>query len=84
MYLAMLATTFSYLWFGWLLAFVIIEVAALILSRGKKPLGEDEGGTLSELVWRLTRKDGNIFFRIAAMFAFIGLGVVLVIHFFLL
>jgi disulfide bond formation protein DsbB len=73
---------FQWLWLAWLMMFVAIEVAALWLSRGKKPENEYQGGTLSELFWR-TMKDPNPYFRAVATGALIGLFIVLTFHFFI-
>lgn len=53
-YFATLATNYSLLWLGWVVGFVIIELAALYQERGKDISGY-KGGTLSELIWRITR-----------------------------
>lgn len=75
-YFASMATTFSIFWLGWLVLFCVIETAALIRERGKK-ITNYNGGTLSELVWRLTRTNRLV------MGIFLAFWVVLTYHFFI-
>lgn len=73
---ATMATTFSYFWLAWLMGFVVIELIALFMERGKK-IPDYNGGTLSELIWRLTRTNRLI------MAIFTTLWIVLTYHFFI-
>ena len=67
------ADLFAPLWLAWILAFVVIELAAIWYYR-KHPTEPRKGGTLSELVWRLKRYKLPVI--VLAVFA-----VVLLVHF---
>lgn len=75
MYFAHMHNGFSYLWLLWLIIFVVVELIALYRGRNKDSTGYT-GGTLSEVVWRLSRSN-KLF-----MIAFAGLWLVLTYHFF--
>mgnify|MGYP000648645435 CR=1 FL=1 len=51
-----LAEQFDNFWLYWIVAFIVIEGAALWLSR-KSMQRENQGGTLSELVRRITKQN---------------------------
>lgn len=73
---AALALTFQWFWLGWFILFVIIEGIALWLDRNKGDT-TDNGGTLSEVIWRVTNEN-KLFFAI-----FVAFWGVLAYHFFI-
>ena len=72
------AGTFQYIWLVWILAFVIIELAALWVYR-KHPTEEWKGGTLSELVWRSFKRRWYTFVILLVFLAVLGIHFVLAI-----
>jgi hypothetical protein len=66
--------TFSCLWLGWLALFIVVELVAL--KRGKGKLDGNNGGTFSELIWRLK---ANKFFMVFLVLFWVVLGY----HFFI-
>lgn len=77
---AALVTKFWPAWIAWLCTFLVIEFTALGL-RKKYPDVHDNGGTLSELVWWLTR--GSAWYHRLFLIVFAGFWLDLSAHFFL-
>lgn len=59
-----LQAVFIVLWIGWLAVFLIIETIAILLARkfdDKLDETQNDGGTFSSFVWRLTKRNMVIF-----------------------
>lgn len=70
---------FTWLWIGWIIAFVVIEGLALLWAKrmdDKNPDTKYDGGTLSELVWRFIKRYSLV------TFLFAGFWLWLTLHFF--
>lgn len=76
------APYFLPLWISWLVLFAIFEAAAFIV-RLKSPDNHqtNDGGTLSELVWRIIR--GSAWYHRLAFFVLLAVWSWLTYHFFL-
>lgn len=75
-----LITIFWPIWLGWLAAFLVVEFTAIALTR-KYPDTNNNGGTLSELVWRIIR--GPQWYHRLAFVTLLAFFVDLGLHFFL-
>lgn len=56
-YLATVASDFVWFWAAWIFIFFVIEFAAIWIGRRNEEEHPHDGGTLSELVWRVTRSN---------------------------
>lgn len=65
------AAIFDNFWLAWIIAFVVIEVVALFYNAKYRP-EKYQGGTLSELVWRIMKE--NRFFKTVLILFFVVLG----------
>jgi hypothetical protein len=77
-YIATVQTVFTWIWLVWILAFGFIEGSAFVVRRWY-PAKNNDGGTLSELVWRTI--DGYAWYHRILYIGFLLFWAWLTVHF---